>query len=83
MGTITISAQTSAGTVSRAFPVTDANILRLADWVKETVAAQPGAAPLTNAQALDRWARWIMETTRDRVLIHERNKAALADFGIE
>ena len=81
MGTITMSAQTSAGTVTRAFPVTDANIQRIADWAKAT--AIPPGTTLTNAQALDRWMKWAMEMTRAHVVQHEQAIAAVPAFGIE
>lgn len=82
MGTITILAQTAAGTVSKAFPISDANIARLADFAKGTI-GPAGAVPLTNAQALERWMKWALEMSKAHVVEHERRATALPDFGIE
>lgn len=79
---ITISAQTSAGTVSKTFPLTDANILRIAEFAKATI-GPGGVVQPTNAQALERWMKWALEITRAHVVEHEKRTAVIPDLGIE
>ena len=82
MGTITMSAQTAAGTVTKAFPVTDANILRIAEFAKATIGPS-GPTPITNAEAIERWMKWALEMTRAHVVEHEKRAAVVPDLGIE
>lgn len=82
MGQITISAQTSAGTVTKAFPVTDAKILRIAEFARATI-GPAGAVPLSNAEAIERWMKRALEMTRAHVVEHEKRTTVVPDLGIE
>lgn len=84
MGSITISVTTGSTTREKTFTISDANIGRLAAWAKVSL-SRPGddpATPITNAQALERWAEWVMELSRGQVVSDERQRTAVPDFGV-
>ncbi len=84
MGTvaITIDAGTT-GTATRTFTLTNANIGRIATLMKaQATALNPEAPALTTNEALNKWADWVMQATKDAVQIDERRQAAITEFGI-
>lgn len=76
MGSITfqVTGDASVGTKTKTFAVADADINRLAAWAiaAYTDAGQP---PPTQAQALLRWAQYLMEITK-QLVINRENQAA-------
>ncbi len=83
MGTITITVDAGAtGTATRTFTTTNANLGRLAAWMKLRAQDNDPAVSLTNGEALEKWIGWVMETTQETVRAVERQQAAVADFGV-
>lgn len=85
MGTVTITVDAgAAGTATRTFTVTNANLGRLAEFGKRRLRGMgPPLDPApTNAEGLEAWAKWAMQMTRDHVVGEERQQATVADFGV-
>ncbi len=81
MGTITITIDGGiAGAATKTFTITNANIGRLVKWSKMNF-PDDGVEPAA-AAALERWADWVMNTSRQQVLDLERRTTAVADFGV-
>ncbi len=83
MGTITITVDAgTTGAATRTFTVTNANLARLAAWMKQSAKDLDPAAALTTAQGLERWIEWVMATTQETVRAVEKQGSAVADFGV-
>lgn len=75
MATLTFSiAGAGAFSHSKAFTLTTGNIMRMLAQIK---AGEPG---LSNEQAMERWAELMFALTKDRVLQHEHEVAAIPPF---
>lgn len=59
---------------------TNANLGRLATWMKETVGSGSDGTPLTNEQAFQRWMQWTLDMSKAHMIEHERRKQAVPDF---
>jgi hypothetical protein len=86
MGMITFSIDAGAGgAASKNFNVTNANLGRLVAWAKdnllpkEDLEADPPIPAPTNVEAIEAWAKFAMERTKEWILNYERKSAAL-DF---
>jgi hypothetical protein len=78
---ITLTISNAAGTInrSRTFPISDADILRIANAFKNPLPSAAGpSTPLTNNQALDAWLAWTMDNTKAFVLASEQESAKTA-----
>ncbi len=83
MGTVTITVDAgTAGSATRTFTTTNANLGRLAAWMKQRATDLDPAASLTTPQALEKWTEWVMETAQETVRANERQRSTVTDFEV-
>lgn len=82
MGTITITIDAGAvGAATKTFTIPNAALARFADFARKI--GQPGqGGPLTNAQALEKWADWALQMSKAHIMDTERREATIPDLPI-
>jgi hypothetical protein len=88
MGQITFAVDAGAGgSATKAFTASNANLGRLVAWSKANLLppanpeAEPPVPAPTNEQAIEAWAKYMMDRTREYVQNWERKNASV-DFPV-